>query len=114
MTTIHAAFIDIPDNAWRLITRKTPAQSLADLLDTGKIPTLELRTFGHIITPIHEQPTAHHVGNVTYWTTGDVTVTLDNGDTNHLIGAEKLSAPPSPDQALAIWHRHFNPIEAQP
>lgn len=100
--TTHLAFIDIPDAAWSLITCKTPAQSLADLLTTSAISTLELRTFGYLITAIYEQPADRHVGNVTYWTTGD---------TNYLIGAEKLSAPPSIDQALAIWQRHFNAIE---
>ncbi len=105
--TNHLAFIDIPDAAWSLIARKTPAQSLADLIDAGAIPTQELLTFGYLITAIYQQPGDLHVGHVTYWPTGDITVTLDNGDMNYLIGQETTSAPPSPDQVLAIWRHHF-------
>lgn len=100
----------IPTDALDLMTTKRPDQAYRQLIDSGALPLLELLTFAYLNTPISNGPIYDHdriIAYVSYWDGGHLTVCALDGDMVRLIATEDGAPPSEPEQALAIFKRHW-------
>ncbi len=67
--------------------------------------TIELFTFGMVITPIVRNENGRTVGHVTYWSNQRVTVSEPDGDNSLLLRVvEWEDKRPSLDECVKIWN----------
>jgi hypothetical protein len=105
---------DISIEVLRLIGTKSPSEARQELLDEGELPTIELRTFALLLTPI-EDSMGDTVGYVAQWANG--TLTVCSADTDKVSLLETWDSPPDQfhtrEEALAWWYEAQETEETQ-
>lgn len=105
--------LKIPYRAVELICELWGTRNTIDpyhkFVQKKEIETMELRTFGMLITPIdrtHENGTVERVGYVTYWENGMLTVSKTENANSILLNVIDWSDQrrcPTQDECLTAW-----------
>jgi hypothetical protein len=108
----HSAIgvLTIPADAVALMTTLRPGQVYRRLMEAGTIAEIELLTFAYLNTPISDSPIydpSRIIAYVSYWEGGHLTVCARDGNMVTLVADEPGPPPGEPDQALAIFRRHW-------
>lgn len=106
--------LSIPKPAVELMMTSIPTSAWTEMIQTGVISEMSLRTFAGIITPIIFSETGLIVGFVGHWIDNravSVTAKQENTSMLKLVDTYDWTKLLGPDKAVEIWEMSIEPFE---